>query len=267
MIDSSYYARGQIWYRNDDRDEEGRGILKKARPVIIVSNNIGIHFSSVAIVVPLTTARRSPQLDTQVKLMVKSRDNWALCEQLYCTSIDKLGTYVGTVSTTKMKEIDRALKITLANDDELADFESSGPTLNPADKDDVNVDSSDVAACMPAVFTQSNSENSNVTLEHTKPKLECSWVEEAVKEFHSETHNSSITADNKQQSTHSQSHHKERGNRFSLEKRKAIIDAFERGRTSGVGTRQKLLDEFGYSSWNGLANAARRFKKLIEEGN
>lgn len=58
MIDSLYYARGQIWNRKNDRDEEGRAVLKKRRPVIIVSNNVGNFFSGVVTVVPLTTSER-----------------------------------------------------------------------------------------------------------------------------------------------------------------------------------------------------------------
>lgn len=121
MIDSLYYARGQIWNRTNDKAEEGRSVIKKRRPVLIVSNNVGNFFSGVVTVVPLTTSERSSSLDTQVEFLLNSKRNWALCEQLYCTSKDNLGSYIGTVSTAKMREIDEAIKISLASDNELED--------------------------------------------------------------------------------------------------------------------------------------------------
>ena len=119
MIDSLYYARGQIWNRTNDRSEEGRSVLKKCRPVIIVSNNIGNFFSGVVTVVPLTTSERVNSIDTQVSFLLNGKQNWALCEQMYCTSKDSLGSYIGTVSTSKMREIDEAIKVSVASDLEL----------------------------------------------------------------------------------------------------------------------------------------------------
>lgn len=119
MIDSLYYARGQIWNRKNDRNEEGRAVLKKRRPVIVVSNNVGNFFSGVVTVVPLTTSERLNPLDTQVSFLLNGKQNWALCEQMYCTSKDSLGSYIGTVGTSKMREIDEAIKMSVASDLEL----------------------------------------------------------------------------------------------------------------------------------------------------
>lgn len=119
MIDSLYYARGQIWNRKNDRNEEGRAVLKKRRPVIVVSNNVGNFFSGVVTVVPLTTSERLNPLDTQVSFLLNGKQNWALCEQMYCTSKDSLGSYIGTVGTAKMREIDEAIKMSVASDLEL----------------------------------------------------------------------------------------------------------------------------------------------------
>lgn len=119
MIDSLYYARGQIWNRTNGREEEGKSVLKKRRPVIIVSNNIGNVYSGVVTVVPLTTSERLNELQTQVELKILGKRSWALCEQMYCTSKDNLGSYIGTVSFAKMQEIDDAIRFSVATDLEL----------------------------------------------------------------------------------------------------------------------------------------------------
>ena len=140
MNDVSYFSRGQIWYRTNDRSSEGRCIIKKCRPVLLVSNNLGLSYSNVAIVVPLTGSARHNDLPTQVTLDVRGKQSWALCEQMYCTSKDNLGDYVGTVSSKKMKEIDEAIRVAVANDLQLEDLESAKDDLEEDAQTDVNVE-------------------------------------------------------------------------------------------------------------------------------
>ena len=78
MVDTSYYCRGQIWYRSNTREEEGRSVITKVRPVLIVSNNVGLAYSNIAIVVPLTSSPRLRTLPTQVPIDVKPDRGFAL---------------------------------------------------------------------------------------------------------------------------------------------------------------------------------------------
>lgn len=85
---------------------------RNSRPAVVVSNDINNKFSATVEVVYLTTKPKH-SLPTHVQVIGRMLST-ALCEQI--TTIDKrrLGDFVRTCSDREMKEIDKALAISLA---------------------------------------------------------------------------------------------------------------------------------------------------------
>lgn len=84
------------------------------RPAVVVSNDIGNKHSNTCEIVYLTSKRKKP-LPTHVDIMCKI-PSVALCEQIYSVSKDRLVEYVRECTEAEMKEIDRALMISLGLD-------------------------------------------------------------------------------------------------------------------------------------------------------
>lgn len=87
------------------------------RPAVVVSNDIGNHYSPVIIIAPITSKVGKKRLPTQVELSADcglSTDSMVMCEQL--RTIDKsriMGAPIGWVSFKDMKAIEQAIKISL----------------------------------------------------------------------------------------------------------------------------------------------------------
>ena len=88
--------------------------IQAGRPAVIVSNNTGNHFSQTVEVVYLTTAHKKP-LPTHVDVLCKVPST-ALCESVSTVSKERLGEYIRTCTDAEMKQIDDALRISLALD-------------------------------------------------------------------------------------------------------------------------------------------------------
>lgn len=85
------------------------------RPVVIIQNNKGNHYSETTIVAMVTSKKKKP---TAVHVNLHSKDifskkSYVLTEQLRTISINRLGKYVGMLSDSDMRKIDKALKISL----------------------------------------------------------------------------------------------------------------------------------------------------------
>lgn len=107
--------RGQIYYcdmRYSMGSEQG-GV----RPVVIVQNDVGNRYSPTTIVCPLTSVMVKKPLPTHV--LLKAYDcglqctSVALAEQLRTVDKRRLKDLVGSVPSCKMKELDKAIKISL----------------------------------------------------------------------------------------------------------------------------------------------------------
>lgn len=93
--------------------EQGR-----SRPCIVVQNNTGNRFSSMTIVVPLTAAAHlgSP---SAIYVLVKRgdggipKDSIALCDQIRAVDLRRCGRVIGVLSPETMRNVDRALLISL----------------------------------------------------------------------------------------------------------------------------------------------------------
>ena len=61
LKDVQMYKRGQIyWWKDESINSTALkpGVIRKSRPVLIVSNDVGLSCSGIATVVPLTTSRK-----------------------------------------------------------------------------------------------------------------------------------------------------------------------------------------------------------------
>lgn len=109
MSEKKYY-RGQIYYvypKDYTGSEQGGG-----RPAIIVSNDVGNEYSQVVEVVFLTTMEKKP-LPTHVAINSAKYPSTALCEQIDSVDKERIGGYINEISQAEMKNIERALLVSL----------------------------------------------------------------------------------------------------------------------------------------------------------
>lgn len=104
--------RGDVYYANLNPvtgSEEG-GV----RPVVIIQNNVGNHFSSTIIGIPIST--KKGRLPTHIKIPKEEDleyDSVCLCEQIRVLDKTRLKNYVCKLSNKKMHEIDSSLLLAL----------------------------------------------------------------------------------------------------------------------------------------------------------
>jgi mRNA interferase MazF len=93
--------------------EQGR-----ARPCVVVQNDVGNRFSTTTIIVPLTDAAHI-KVASPIYVLVKkgdggtAKDSYALCDQIRVVDQQRFGKVYGTLSSEAMQAIDQALKISL----------------------------------------------------------------------------------------------------------------------------------------------------------
>lgn len=95
------------------------------RPVLVIQNNVGNNNSPTTIVASITTVEKNMYMPTHVVISTKEahlpHNSVVMLEQLYTISKERLLEFVSQLSDTKMKVIDKALKISLSlgenNDD------------------------------------------------------------------------------------------------------------------------------------------------------
>lgn len=98
--------RGEIYYIENGNTFGAE--IRKARPGVIVSNDLLNNSSEVVEVVFLTTQQKKP-LPTHVCINATGRESTALCEQVNAVAVHRIGNYCGTCSSDEMLAIDRAL--------------------------------------------------------------------------------------------------------------------------------------------------------------
>lgn len=112
------YRRGDLYKVNLNpyTGSEQGGI----RPVIVLQNNMGNYFGATLVIAPLTSkVRRKKKLPTHyvIKNVPElAEESLVLLEQI--TTIDKsrVLAYIGKISKEEMKEIEKAIKISLGFD-------------------------------------------------------------------------------------------------------------------------------------------------------
>ena len=107
--------RGEVYYADLSPvvgSEQG-GV----RPVLVLQNDVGNHYSPTVIVAAITTQVQKNKLPTHVLLSKDetplAHDAVLLLEQVRTIDKQRLQDRITRVKTTRMKEVDHALKISL----------------------------------------------------------------------------------------------------------------------------------------------------------
>jgi mRNA interferase MazF len=112
---ASQPARGQIYYV--DWGEESEGVMEKARPSLIVQNDVGNRNSPYVIVAAIhhETDKRLPVTVPVPKGTAGLQKNSMIdCGFIYTIPQEALGNFLGALSTDYMMKVDKALKISFA---------------------------------------------------------------------------------------------------------------------------------------------------------
>lgn len=87
------------------------------RPVLIIQNDVGNHFSPTVIAASITSRKRKHRLPTHVFLPVSTdglrNDSIVLLEQVRTIDRRRLGDYIGRLDETAMEAVDAALAISI----------------------------------------------------------------------------------------------------------------------------------------------------------
>ncbi len=84
------------------------------RPVLIIQNDIGNAYSPTVIVSAITSSMTKKRLPTHVELLTElPKESVVLLEQIRTLDKRRLQYKVGNVSKEKMREIDRAILVSM----------------------------------------------------------------------------------------------------------------------------------------------------------
>ena len=108
---SDYPKRGEIYWVNLDPAVGSE--IKKKRPCVIISNDIGNEVSERVIVAPITSSVRHVY-PFEVKIKVQEKEGKVLLDQIRTIDKKRLSNRITALDREIMKSIDRALKISLA---------------------------------------------------------------------------------------------------------------------------------------------------------
>lgn len=108
------FRRGDIW--TVDLEPVVGSEQGKARPALIVQNDIGNLYSPVLIVVALTSGENA-RYDVQIEVKAPEgglhHNSLVLLNQIRIIDKRRVGRYWGRLSTQTMQQVDKAIKISL----------------------------------------------------------------------------------------------------------------------------------------------------------
>jgi mRNA interferase MazF len=110
--------RGEIYFANLGDSTCNIGSEQDGyRPVLIIQNNIGNHYSPTVIVACVTTKIYKANLPTHIKISQfdygLTDDNLILCEQIKTIDKVRLRAKLTELTPPDMKRVDNALKLSL----------------------------------------------------------------------------------------------------------------------------------------------------------
>lgn len=87
------------------------------RPVLVIQNNVGNHYSPTVIVAAITSRIQKPKMPTHVGLVKDTdgieRDSVILLEQIRTIDKQRLKDKVTALSVAKMAAVDKALAVSI----------------------------------------------------------------------------------------------------------------------------------------------------------
>ncbi len=83
------------------------------RPVLIIQNNIGNHFSPTTLVAPITSSKKKRNLPVHVPVESNRlyKDSVILCEQIQVMDKSRLRKKLCTLGDDVMEQVDRAVGV------------------------------------------------------------------------------------------------------------------------------------------------------------
>lgn len=108
------YKRGQIYYADLSPvigSEQGG-----TRPVLVIQNDMGNRYSTTLIVGCITTRTTKSKIPTHLWLDESCglpKDSMVMLEQIRTIDKKRIKNYVGSISESDMKKVDKAIKISL----------------------------------------------------------------------------------------------------------------------------------------------------------
>ena len=109
------YYRGDVYMA-----DLGQGVGSEqggSRPVVIVQNDTGNHFSPTVIAASITSRQRKHRLPTHVFLPISTEglrcNSIVLLEQVRTIDRSRLGDYIGRLDETAMEAVNEALAISI----------------------------------------------------------------------------------------------------------------------------------------------------------
>lgn len=109
--------RGNIFYAHlvDEEKYAKKNIHIQGgiRPVLVVQNDVGNHFSPTIIIVPITTAHKANKMPTHYTYSHKKSHGTILCEQIITISKSDLSNKIDELTKFEMHSVDEKLKISI----------------------------------------------------------------------------------------------------------------------------------------------------------
>lgn len=107
-------TKGDIVYLREEAYQKKIGNIQGGfRPMIVVSNDKGNHFGNICIISPLTAHIKNPHFPCHALIHGDTKKSMVLCEQLFTVNQSDIERIAGHCSDSEMKDIERALKISL----------------------------------------------------------------------------------------------------------------------------------------------------------
>lgn len=101
--------RGAVYF--GDLGHNGDGVQSGVRPLLVVQNDTGNKHSPTTIVVPITSKRKN-KMPTHFNIKLDKKST-VLCEQITIIHKSKLFDRIYILSEDELKDLDRALMISL----------------------------------------------------------------------------------------------------------------------------------------------------------
>lgn len=112
----SFPQRGEIYWVNLDPTVGSE--ISKTRPALIISNNTGNQYASRVIIAPISSSGISKVYPFEVLVQAGegglSHRSKVLLDQIRTVDKTRLGQKIGTLTTKHMKQVDHAIRLSLA---------------------------------------------------------------------------------------------------------------------------------------------------------
>lgn len=110
------YLRGEIYY--SDLDPVVGSEQMGTRPVLILQNNVGNHFARTVIIAPITSrvhAKSKLPIHSYIGMIGRMKyPSVVMLKQLRTLDKRHIGYYIGKLSEEKMRDVTKALCVSLA---------------------------------------------------------------------------------------------------------------------------------------------------------